>query len=255
MNKLIYKIIYVHSLSKYLNKHYWIRKLFVNKFFSQLITKKSLNKIVFNSIYKSNYWNKSKDFNPKKQSLSGPGSIPNSIQTNNLIFELRKFFNKNKIKTILDAPCGDCAWIQEIFNTDIKYTGIDIVEDLIQDNFNKFKIYKNVNFICEDLTEFNNFNKYDFILLRDFFIHLPSQSIQKILFNLKNSDCKYFAFNNYESVKINKDIPTGQHRKINVLNKPFNFEMPYFKILELKNNNFPDKNLDDNFIYIYKNNP
>ncbi len=106
-----------------------------------------------------------------------------------------------------------------------------------------------------NLTLFNNFNKYDFILLRDFFIHLPSQSIQKILFNLKNSDCKYFAFNNYESVKINKDIPTGQHRKINVLNKPFNFETPYFKILELKNNNFPDKNLDDNFIYIYKNNP
>ena len=57
----------------------------------------------------------------------------------------------------------------------------------------------------------------------------------RFLFNLKNSDCKYFAFNNYESVKINKDIPTGQHRKINVLNKPFNFETPNFKILELLN--------------------
>ena len=56
-------------------------------------------------------------------------------------------------------------------------------------------------------------------------------------------------------MKINKDIPAGQHRKINVLNKPFNFETPNFKILELKNNNFPDKNLNDNFIYIYKNNP
>ncbi len=241
-------------MNKYLNKHYWIRKLFVNKFFSKLITKKSLNKIVFSSIYKSNYWNKSRDFNPKNQSFSGPGSIPNSIQTSNLISELTNFFNENKIKKVLDAPCGDCAWIQELFNTDIEYTGIDIVQDLIHENLNNFKVYKNVKFSCEDLTEFKNFNNYDFILMRDFFIHLPFQSIKKILFNLKNSNCKYFAFNNYESVTVNKDIPTGQHRKINIIKKPFNFDTPNFKILELKNNNFPDKNLDDNFIYIYKNN-
>ncbi len=241
-------------MNKYLNKYYWIRKIFVNKFFSKFIKKEKLNKIIFNSIYKSNYWNKSKEFNSNKQSLSGPGSIPNSIQTNNLIFELGEFIKKNNIKKILDAPCGDCAWIKKIFNTNIEYTGIDIVEDLINLNSIKFKSYKNVKFYCKDLTENNEFNNFDFVLLRDFFIHLPLETINKILINLRMSNCKYFAFNNYESVQLNKQISTGQHRKINILHRPFYFDKPDFKILEIKNENFPDKDIKDNFIYIYKNN-
>ncbi len=240
-------------MSKYLNKYYWIRKIFVNTFLSQFINQKTLNKIVFNSIYKSNYWNKSKKFNSKNQSFSGPGSIPNSVQTNNLTFELGEFFKKNNIKKILDAPCGDCAWIKEIFTTKIEYTGIDIVEDLISENSIKFKSYKNTKFYCKDLTLNNEFDNFDFVLLRDFFIHLPLETIKKILINLRQSNCKYFAFNNYEGVELNKQISTGEHRKINILNKPFFFDKPDFKILEIKNENFPDKDIKDNYIYIYKN--
>ena len=240
-------------MSKYYNKHYWIRKLFVNRIFSKLLSKKFLNKIVFNSIYKSNYWNKGKNFNPKVQSYSGPGSIPNSTQTNNLIINLEKFFLENNIKNILDAPCGDCAWIEKIFRLDIQYTGIDIVGELILTNKEKFKKNKNVNFYCEDLTEYNKFDNYDFILLRDFLIHLPLKNIENILINLKKSNCKYFAFNNYENIKINKEISTGQHRKINLIEKPFNLEKPFLKIQEIKNENFPDKDILDNFLYIYKN--
>ena len=86
--------------------------------------------------------------------------------------------------------------------------------------------------------------------MRDFFIHLPLTMIKKILTNLKNSNCKYFAFNNYESVNLNKEISTGQHRKINLLKDPFNLDLPYFKIQEVNNEHKPDQ---DNFIYIYKN--
>ena len=240
-------------MSKYYNKHYWIRKLFVNKLFSKFLTQKFINKIVFDSIYKSNYWNKGKNFNPNIQSYSGPGSIPNSIQTNSLIENLEKFFINNNIKKILDAPCGDCAWIKRIFKIDIQYTGIDIVNELILDNKERFKKNKNVNFYCEDLTEYNKFDGYDFVLLRDFFIHLPIENIQNILNNLRKSNCKFYAFNSYENVKINKEISTGQHRKINLMEKPFSFDQPFSKIQEVKNDNFPDKNIMDNFLYIYKN--
>ncbi len=241
-------------MSKYYNKHYWIRKLVTNKVISKLLSKKFLNKIVFSSIYKSNYWNKSKNFDPKLQSYSGPGSIPNSTQTNNLISNLEKFFINNNIKKILDAPCGDCAWIERIFKMNIHYTGIDIVNELILSNKDRFKINKNVIFYCEDLTEYDKFNNYDFVLLRDFFIHLPLKNIQNIIINLKKSNCKYFAFNNYENININKEISTGQHRKINLNKKPFNLEKPFLKIQEIKNKNFPDKDIMDNFLYIYKNN-
>tara|TARA_B100000900_G_scaffold115545_1_gene97140 strand:+ start:496 stop:1140 length:645 start_codon:yes stop_codon:yes gene_type:complete len=214
-----------------------------------LVNYKLLNKIVFNSIYKSNHWNKSKKFD-SNQSYSGPGSVANSIQTNNLILELQKFFKENDIKNILDAPCGDCAWIKKIFETDINYTGIDIVEDLINQNKLTFNSNLNIKFYCEDLTEYKNFNNYDFILLRDFFIHLPLKMINKILTNLKNSNCRFFAFNNYESANINKEISIGQHRKINILKDPFNLGLPYFKIQEINNKHNPDQ---DNYIYIYKN--
>ncbi len=241
-------------MTKYLNKYYWIRKIIVNSFFSKFFSEKKLNQIVFNSIYKSNHWNKSKKFNSKNQSFSGPGSIPGSIQTDNLIEELSNFFKNNNIIKILDAPCGDCAWIQRMFNANIDYTGIDIVEDLINKNKINFQSFENVKFSCKDLTENNEFNNFDFILMRDFFIHLPIKSIEKILNNLKKSNCKYFAFNSYERVKTNVEISTGQHRKINILKEPFNFGKPYFKILEVKNENFTDESLKDNFIYIYKNN-
>ena len=240
-------------MTKYFNKYYWIRKIFINSFISLLVSKKLLNKIVFNSIYKSNHWNKSVKFKPDEHSYSGPGSIPNSIQTNNLTLQIEKFFNEKDIKKVLDAPCGDCAWIKKIFTTKIEYVGIDIVEDLVNKNRIKFMSYKNINFYCKDLTEFDEFDNYDFILLRDFFIHLPLKTIKKILINLKKSNCKYFAFNNYENIVNNKEILTGQHRKINLLKEPFNLSKPYFKILEIKNENFPDKNDLDNYIYIYKN--
>ena len=86
--------------------------------------------------------------------------------------------------------------------------------------------------------------------MRDFFIHLPIPLINKILINLKNSNCRYFAFNNYENVNVNKEILTGQHRKINLLKEPFNLGTPFYKIQEINNEHNPDQ---DNFIYIYKN--
>ena len=58
--------------------------MFVNNFFSKFVSQKVLNKIIFNSIYKSNHWNRSQEFD-STQSYSGPGSATNSIQTNNLI--------------------------------------------------------------------------------------------------------------------------------------------------------------------------
>ena len=86
--------------------------------------------------------------------------------------------------------------------------------------------------------------------MRDFFIHLPVPVIKEIIINLKKSNCKYFAFNNYENIDANKEISTGQHRKINLLKEPFNFGEPFFKIQEINNHNSPD---EGNFIYIYKN--
>jgi hypothetical protein len=236
-------------LNKYFNKYYWIRKFFVNKLVSKFFSEKKLNKIIFNSIYRSNHWNKGQ-YLSSNQSYSGPGSASNSYQTQKLITNLENFFQKYSIKSILDAPCGDCAWIKEFFTKDFIYTGIDVVDDLITKNIENFGSNSKINFICKDITEVSDFDNYDFVLMRDFFIHLPFSQIKKILNNIKKSKCKYFAFNSYEKVDLNKEISIGQHRKLNFLKDPFNLGVPFYKFQEINNQNLPD---EDNFIYIYEN--
>ena len=54
--------------------------------------------------------------------------------------------------------------------------------------------------------------------MRDFFIHLPIPLIKKILINLKNSNCRYFAFNYYENVDVNK-VVSGIHSDITGLSQ------------------------------------
>ena len=231
---------------KYFNLNYWLRKIYVSKFFQFIVKdKKKVQELVFNSIYKSNHWNRHNKFDSKFHSRSGPGSNPKTKQTIELVKNLNQFIEKNKITSIIDAPCGDCAWFKDIFysNENLNYLGIDIVYSLINNNN---KIYKksNVNFICDDVTIYKYFPKTDLVLLRDFVVHLPINKIENLISSLKNSPIKFFAINSYDSVTENKEILIGQHRKINLLQKPFCLGEPYYK--------FNDKD-DDNFIYIYKN--
>ena len=89
----------------------------------------------FSIIYKNNYWD-------NKESFSGPGSTLEN--TKNLRNILNKIIKKYNIKSILDAPCGDCNWIQSVVKkNNVKYIGIDIVKalcdsELIKDMFRSY---------------------------------------------------------------------------------------------------------------------
>ena len=101
---------------KYLKLNYWLRKIYISTLFQKFILKeKKSRKLVFKSIYSTNHWNKYKAYDPNVNSVSGPGSNPKTSQTIQLINNLTKFIEKNNITSLLDAPCGDCAWAKEIF--------------------------------------------------------------------------------------------------------------------------------------------
>src|SRR6056300_1017070 len=141
-------------------------------------------KKTFSKIYKNQIWNgKRKDI-----PLSGPSS---SIEnTKNIIFFLEEFIYNNNIKSILNIVCGDLTWNQKTkyFNDiNIKYTGIDIVEDLIKSHQIE---YQNNKFICKDFNNLNLEQNYDFIILRDILFHNKLTDI-KNLFNLLKNKFKY----------------------------------------------------------------
>ncbi len=100
--------------------------------------------------------------------MSGTGS--DTTQTNVIINELEKLFQEYKIKSILDAPCEDFNWMNQVNLDEIEYLGTDIVEDLITFNKSNYKYKKGVEFntgniITDDLPE------VDLILCRDCLVH------------------------------------------------------------------------------------
>ena len=103
---------------------------------SKFINKKKL-KDRFLIIYKNNYWDNS-------ETVSGPGSTLKT--TVNLRKKLKKVIKKYNIKSIFDAPCGDCNWIEKIIkNSRIRYIGADIVNDIIVKNKKNLMIKKSLS--------------------------------------------------------------------------------------------------------------
>jgi hypothetical protein len=168
------------------------------------------------------------------ESKSGRGSDP--INTKNIEYELPLLLNSLGIKTILDIPCGDFAWMPRLLSnlpSDIKYHGADIVQDIINDN-QKYAT-DNVSFSCLDITE-DQLPKADIAIIRDCFNHLPYESIYRGLNNLKNSDIEYVALTHFNWKRIpNKDIAIGKEvnwRRLNYTMEPFSFANPMDLIVE-----------------------
>ncbi len=191
----------------------------------QFLKEQSL-KNKFSIIYKNNYWD-------NKESISGPGSTLKN--TKNLRTVLNKIIKKYKVRSILDAPCGDCNWIQLIIKKNsIKYFGVDIVKECILRNKSKFK-NKRFNFKELDITK-DKLPKTDLFICRDFMFHLSYEDNRRFLKNIQNLKYKYILLSNHsrseKSKILNKDIKTGDFRKINLFKKPFNFKNNYELIIE-----------------------
>jgi hypothetical protein len=232
-------------MTEKLSIYYWLRKIFVSRFIQILISKNFIRKFIFFLIYKSNHWNKYKKINEDNFLVSGPGSIPGNKQTNNVINNLDIFIKKNNIKSILDMPCGDFSWMKNLVknNTDINYTGYDIVNDIITLNNKKHSSNK-INFFCRDIVNEKNYDNFDLVFIRDFFIHIDNESINRILTKIKNSKVRFLACSNNNNESFNNNIAAiGAHRKINLKIKPFYLDEIFHTFSEEK---------DDNYINIYK---
>ena len=192
---------------------------------SKFINEKKLNDR-FLIIYKNNYWDNS-------ETVSGPGSTLKT--THNLRKELKKVIKNYNIKSIFDAPCGDCNWIEKIIkNSRIKYIGADIVNDIIIKNKKKFN-NKKISFKRMDITK-EKIPKTDLFICRDFLFHLSYEDIFIFLKNLKKSNSKYLLisshYKNEKIENINKNIHSGDFRKIDIFQPPFNFSKNYLTVID-----------------------
>ena len=226
-----------------LNIYYWLRKIYTSKIFQLLpLNQDKIGKKIFTSIYKSNHWYHDHKFLPNESvSVSGPGSNINTEQFFSLVKTFTQIIKDYNVKSLLDMPCGDFLWIHEIIKErNIDYLGIDIVEELIEENKNRYK-NKNFNFENHNILNFSTNKEFDLILIRDLFIHIKNSDISQIIQNIKKINFRYIVLNSYNN-KVNKDVIVGQHRKVNLLIEPFNLKKPTYS--------FKDHE-DDKFFFIY----
>ncbi len=172
-------------------------------------------KMVFTMIYRRGVWRDS-------ESRSGSGS--NMRATEAIRAELPRMLEALQIKSLLDVPCGDFNWMKEVKLGTVDYLGADIVEELIASNNSRFAA-PNRRFQCLDILK-DSIPKVDLIFCRDCLVHFSSKHIGTAIGNIKASGSTYLATTTFPTVQVNGEIPTGQHRAINLQLPPFNFAAP-----------------------------
>jgi 2-polyprenyl-3-methyl-5-hydroxy-6-metoxy-1,4-benzoquinol methylase len=171
-------------------------------------------KKVFTEIYESNSWTSS-------ESRSGLGS--ELLSTETIRKELPEVFKKFNIKSVLDIPCGDFNWMNNVDLKEVHYIGADIVENMIEDNKNNFKDYE---FKVLDITE-DDLPEVDLIFARDILGHFDYENIEKTIKNILRSGSKYLLTTSFTKWEYNVDIKNGDWRPINLMLKPFLFKPIY----------------------------
>ncbi|TAK53891.1 MAG: class I SAM-dependent methyltransferase [Bacteroidetes bacterium] len=172
-------------------------------------------KVIFTRIYKRHIWG-------NRETVSGAGSTIES--TSNVRRELPILLKELGAKSLLDIPCGDFHWFQEINFELEKYIGADIVGELIELNARRYA-GKRISFICLDITK-DALPSADVLLCRDCLVHLSTRNILRVVRNIKSTSARYLITTTFPDVKENIDVPTGSFRPINLQLPPFNFPMP-----------------------------
>lgn len=174
---------------------------------------------VFSGIHRNRAWD-----NP--ESLSGPGST--LAATENLRRELPRLFERFKIKSVLDAPCGDFHWMSHVDLSGIDYTGADIVPALVEADLHRHaapgRRFVHLDLLTSDLPD------ADLLLCRDCLIHLSFENIRRLLDNICGSNIEWVLCSTYPLITANTDNYTGGCRPLNVEIAPFNFPEPRLRI-------------------------
>lgn len=179
------------------------------------------------------------------ESKSGPGSTME--ETDVIRQQIKQLVKDKEIKSVVDVPCGDFNWMKDIVYSFEKYTGCDIVPEMIQDN-QKFA-NSIISFKELDLTQDGiEIPEGDLLIVRDVLGHLTLDGGQKAIANILKSKCKYlltttwYSLNdpnythenrdNTVTVEANWDRGAAAFYPVCLHSAPFNFPKPEFYIEE-----------------------
>ena len=163
-----------------------------------------------------------------RESASGSGST--LAETAAIREALPVLFREYGIRSLLDVPCGDYNWMKEVAPSLDKYTGADVVRELV-DDANRRYAGGSVRFVHLDALK-DRLPEVDCILCRDMLVHFPFREILQTLRNFKSSRSRFLLTTTFPDTEVNKDISLANWRMINLERPPFNLPPPVFVVLE-----------------------
>lgn len=171
-------------------------------------------KTAFSAIYQNGVWGKNKD----GTGCSGTGSTAENTELYRIYLET--FLETHQIKSVVDIGCGDWEFSHLINWNGIKYTGYDVVKNVIENNANKYSKpsikFINENFLTADLP------KADLLICKDVFQHLSNEEVMAFLPQLKKF--KYCVITNDFNPAMANNLNTriGGYRPLDLTKPPFN---------------------------------
>jgi SAM-dependent methyltransferase len=161
-------------------------------------------------------------------SVSGPGS--DHLQTDVIVRALPALFKELNVTSILDIPCGDLYWMNQVDMAGVRYIGADIVREIVERNRTEHE-RESVRFMHLDIIK-DDLPKVDLILCRDCLVHFSFENIFSALENIRRSGSAYLLATTFTGWAVNHDIMTGEWRPLNLTAPPINLPPPIHTINE-----------------------
>ena len=163
---------------------------------------------VFTRIYAERMWGSGLgDF------YSGPGS--NADAAAPYADFVSGFIADHDIRTVVDLGCGDFRVGLMIASSSVEYTGVDVVQPLIDDDNRRFGS-DTIRFQCLDITT-DTLPEGDLCLIREVFQHISNAQISAVLANAKKY--KYVLITDmhpeeFAGYAVNRDMVHGDCSRI-----------------------------------------
>ena len=178
----------------------------VNAINQQLLTN------TFNRIYAEGTWGR----DVAGKGTSGSGSTLEITREYRAYVE--DFIRKHRVKSVVDAGCGDWGFSSAIDWGGASYLGVDIASDVIAAVRDKHE-KGNIRFQVGDITE--ELPAADLLISKDVLQHLSNRLVEKFVRNnLRKGKYKWVILTN-DRGSDNPDIANGGYRAIDLAAAPF----------------------------------
>ena len=170
----------------------------------------------FSQIFEDREWS-------SEESKSGYGSELKATIT--VRRRLPRLLESLKIKTLLDAPCGDFNWMSHVtLPPGVRYIGADIVPGMIE-ALASHAASPTHRFMVLDIVK-NRLPEADLWLCRHSLFHLPIRDVREALENFRRSTIRYLLTSNHNFPRRNFEVNPGGYRFLNLRREPFNLPRP-----------------------------